>query len=667
MDSTEEGRVGAAGASPDRRTATHRLNEAAAALAPLARRLTDHGEADAARVVEGWRQWADSPVVVAVVGEVKRGKSTLVNALVGQAVSPAGPDVVTRGEIAIGAPTADLPEGQARLLYDDGSLRVVPRGAAVQALTPDPGTAGAHPPRGGGAQRAPVPIMAQLAVTSRWLPGTALLDTPGVGGLVGEHGARARTAADRAGALLFVTDGGQVLTRPELDFLREVTLNAEFVVFALTKIDRTDGWRTVLEENRRLIAEHAPRFADSPTFPVAAALAEAAWTQDAETAALLEKASGIPELAAGLTTLTDNGRRVAVAKALRIAVTGFTAALSRLAEEEAAVASPAAVGDLEAEQDRLARLSQRRNYLRVYVERDLGRARADALALMNVLVDDATAAVTARAHTVKAAEVEEVTEELRRQLRAVVEEVRTRFVTGVGVAVEEAFKGLEPSPEPAWETTGQGDRRAASPGGQPAGTVTVTSPADGTTLALRTLADLLPAGASDRSLGGAVELGRVVTPRSAPKTSVLDPSMASHAFMGSHLGSMVGMGGPFGVLFAAGWVAVNLATRRTREGRQQLGMAVADSFSILRRDLPGVLDAITRELRPELIIEVERTLDERIREVQRVLGEAKTAHQAQERERRAIVSRLEARRTALTDLRAHAESLLTAVVEPSPS
>lgn len=641
----------ATGGTAAARTDGQRLNEAAAALGPLARRLSEHGQPEAARLVEGWRTWADQPTVVAVVGEVKRGKSTLVNALAGQPVSPTGVDVVTSGEVVVCPPTNDLPAGRARLVHEDGTTVLVSAAAAVEALTPreaGPDSA-AGAPTGTGSPR---PVMAQVAVTPRWLPDVALIDTPGVGGLVGAHAAVARAVAERAGALLFVSDGGQVLTRPELEFLRDVALAAEYVVLALTKVDRTDTWQVVLDENRALLAEHAPRFAPAPIVPVAAGLAEAAWDQDPVTAGILEKASRIEELAQRLSALTGNRRRVAVAKALRIALTGLDSALAAVAVEEGALDSPEAVQDLRAERDRLIELSQRRSYVRVFVERDLARARSDALALMNTLVDEATAELTAQAQGARGqGGHDQVTDQLGRRLKSVVEQVRDTFVAGVAAAVEAAFRGLEPP------TDGSADPGAGTtdePGGA------------GGEVAMRALADLLP-GTGSLGTAGAVQLGRVVTTRSVARTPALDPSMASYAFMGTHLGSMLGFAGPLAPLFAAGWVAVNLTTRRSREGRQQLVLAIGDSFGVLRRDLPGVLDAAARELRPELIIDVERTLDSGIERVKALLKAAAAAQQAQDRERRSMRALLQARRTALADQRRHVESLLDQIGPPAPA
>ncbi len=605
------------------RTPTQLLTEAAGELGNLARRLVECGQADVAEAFQQWRTWAQAPVPVVVVGEVKRGKSTLVNALAGQALSPAGVDVVTQGVITVQPPTTEIPHGQARLTYADLSATVVSIPEAVAALSPTPVS-----PMTGVAADPEAPILAQLGIEPRWVPGAALLDTPGVGGLIGEHGARVRLAAERAGVLLFVSDGGQVLTRPELDFLRQVGVHAEYVVFALTKVDRTDGWEAVRDENRRLLTEHAARYANAPVVPVAAVLAESAWSQDAETARALESASQVPVLAGILAGLTGDRRRVAVAKALRIAISGFDRAAETIALGEAVASSTDARRSLVAEQTRLAELNARRSSLLRYLDRDISRARDEAQNLMNTLIDEAVETMSRRAQSAKRAEIDAITDELRMTMRDIIEQVRERFLTGLASALEAAYHGLEP---PA---AGQ-----SVPDGWDAGD----------------------------------DLGRVVTSRTIVKTGLFDPSIATFAFMGSHLVPMGVLGSalPAGVLsaaapffapvFAAGWVAVNLAARRSREGRQQLSLTVNDSLAVLRRDLPRAIDGFLRELRPDVTLHLETALEKRIREVNALLEEAKRTTAMDELDRRNHLLQVAKRKQAIIDLRTRAETLLAQI------
>lgn len=62
---------------------------------------------------------------VVVVGEVKRGKSSLVNALVGwRDASPVGVDVTTSTTISFGEATAEQPGGTAQILFPDRTEQI---------------------------------------------------------------------------------------------------------------------------------------------------------------------------------------------------------------------------------------------------------------------------------------------------------------------------------------------------------------------------------------------------------------------------------------------------------------------------------------------------------------------------------------------------------------
>ena len=111
------------------------------------------------------------------------------------------------------------------------------------------------------------------------------MDTPGVGGLDSMHGELARQAAAGATALLFVVDASSPFTAGELAFLRDVGEQVETVVFALAKTDAFRGWRQVVDGDRALLAEHAPRFAAAQFHPCSARLFELAATAPNEQAA----------------------------------------------------------------------------------------------------------------------------------------------------------------------------------------------------------------------------------------------------------------------------------------------------------------------------------------------------------------------------------------------
>nr|BFF02071.1 dynamin family protein [Streptoalloteichus tenebrarius] len=261
----------------------------------------------------------EQPTVV-VVGETNRGKSSLVNALLASpGLSPVDADVATAVYLVLEHAT----EWRAQACYP-GDVEPVP--FALEQL-PAWVSAGRELPEGQLPPRhvrvgAPIPLLERLR----------LIDTPGVGGLDEVHGELAVEAAAHATALLFVVDASAPFTQGELRFLRNVGERVETVVFALTKTDQYRGWRQVLEANRALLAEHAPRFAEATFHPVSARMAEMAGkAPNQEAAALLRGRSGVAELQTALQELVV-GRSVMLneANTLRALATALDELVVRL-------------------------------------------------------------------------------------------------------------------------------------------------------------------------------------------------------------------------------------------------------------------------------------------------------------------------------------------------
>lgn len=133
----------------------------------------------------------------------------------------------------------------------------------------------------------PVPLLERVSI----------VDTPGVGGLDSMHGELAMEAASSATALLFVVDASAPFTSSELQFLSKVGDRVETVLFVLSKTDAFQGCREVLEADKQLLAQHAPRFADATFYPVSARMFEMAGKAPNEQAAgMLREKSGIAAL-----------------------------------------------------------------------------------------------------------------------------------------------------------------------------------------------------------------------------------------------------------------------------------------------------------------------------------------------------------------------------------
>ncbi|MEJ2887920.1 dynamin family protein [Actinomycetospora aeridis] len=200
---------------------------------------------------------------VVVAGATKRGKSALVNAVLDRpGLVPVDTDVATGVHIAVrygaqerarvhvaGAEPIDIAladvERYASERHNPGNALDV---SAVEIEVPAPLLAG----------------------------GLELVDTPGVDSVVARHADVTLAALALADALVLVVDPGRPLIAPELAFLGEATQRVGHVVFVLTKLDLHREWRRVLDDDRALVATHAPRFARAPFLPVSGRLMAAA-------------------------------------------------------------------------------------------------------------------------------------------------------------------------------------------------------------------------------------------------------------------------------------------------------------------------------------------------------------------------------------------------------
>jgi signal recognition particle receptor subunit beta len=178
-------------------------------------------------------------ISVAVAGEFKRGKSTLVNAILQTAVCPVDADIVTA------VPTAVRYGERAQAI-----AFVEPVGDGVQATTEDVPLDAVYSyvsevGNPGNSRRLqmvevalPLPILRS---------GLCLVDTPGVGGLDSAHGVITLSALSQADGVLFVTDASQELTAPEIEFLRTAVERCPNAVCVVTKTDLYMEWRRIVE------------------------------------------------------------------------------------------------------------------------------------------------------------------------------------------------------------------------------------------------------------------------------------------------------------------------------------------------------------------------------------------------------------------------------------
>lgn len=212
-----------------------------------------------ARFKEIDRAIGNTDIEIVVVGQIKQGKSALVNALVNAPVCPVDdviatsiPTVVRWGKQPTATLITEMVEEKRtiRTKIDPAKLR-----EHVTELAGESGLLG-NP-------RAeiclPRPLLSE---------GIVFIDTPGVDG-VQARGARNVALLPQADAAVMVTDATQELTEPELSFLQHAVALCPRVVGVVSKTDLQRQWREIVEAN----AEHlATADIDIPLLPTSSLL-----------------------------------------------------------------------------------------------------------------------------------------------------------------------------------------------------------------------------------------------------------------------------------------------------------------------------------------------------------------------------------------------------------
>lgn len=177
------------------------------------------------REASAWLQkkLSDEVFNLVAVGQFKRGKSSVINALIGEALLPIGviplTSVVT--EIRYGAVVT------AHVLFESGQSREVAIDALAEYITET------HNPRN-------VKLVREVKVTypSPWLEsGVRLVDTPGIGSVFEHNTDVTQRYLPQADGVLFVGSVDQPMSRAELDLLRSIRPQAAKIFCLLNKTD----------------------------------------------------------------------------------------------------------------------------------------------------------------------------------------------------------------------------------------------------------------------------------------------------------------------------------------------------------------------------------------------------------------------------------------------
>lgn len=199
-----------------------------AALCELTHLTGERGSptaSESARALE--RRLAENRFNVVVFGEFKRGKTTLVNALLGAEMLPAA--VVPLTSIVTAVTYGG--EVAARVSYEGGREEEVPAGDLADYVT-ERGNPGNHL----GVRQA---VLAYPAEDLR--DGVFLVDTPGVGSVYRHNTEAARRFLPEADAAIFITSADPPISDAERAFLEEIRDEAGRLFFVLNKVDYLSG------------------------------------------------------------------------------------------------------------------------------------------------------------------------------------------------------------------------------------------------------------------------------------------------------------------------------------------------------------------------------------------------------------------------------------------
>ncbi len=203
---------------------------------------------------------------IAVLGQFKRGKSTVINALLGVAALPTGVIPLTavatfiawrREPLVIVRFKDNAPSREFAVHAADEIRDVLFRFVAEDA----------NPENRLGVERVELYYPADILAD-----GTVIIDTPGVGSTLRHNTEAAWRVMPECDAALFVVSADPPITEVELEYLRSLKSKTARVFFILNKADylRPDEQRSVVEFLRKVLAEKSLIGADEQVFCISA-------------------------------------------------------------------------------------------------------------------------------------------------------------------------------------------------------------------------------------------------------------------------------------------------------------------------------------------------------------------------------------------------------------
>ncbi|WP_295624824.1 dynamin family protein [uncultured Corynebacterium sp.] len=595
-----------------RATLRRDVEKAAKTLSSAVKILDRYGRTDAAAAVR--RTWADTRLrgTVVVVGEVKRGKSSVINAIAGtRDLMPVDVDVCTSVPVQVLRADEDL--DVIDLHFGDRVER-----APVSEL---PEWSTTHGARVADPDTPELPTALTVRVGGDHVPKALFIDTPGAGGL--DRGAIdvALSRARGAGVLLMVCDATTPITAPEMEILGRAAQAAGSVIVAVTKTDKNlRRWRAIVDDDRRLIREHLGR--DVPVIGVSSLRAvDAADMADPQRRARVERSSGIAELRARIDSEMARGALLSKIAALSMAESALESVAATVDADLAAVdGAEDVVPELEARREQLRRLRDHGQEWEQILARNITVARQTIMSDFDVETDRIREkwirTINASGMKVLRSKPQVFTSRIEEELSALAE--RT-VGSQLDVLRREATALFGDDHE--WEAMAGAALMCIAPGGAGGERHTVASKTE----------NLLDPGM--------VTLGIISGPAlaSAGGGALAAMGLATIALPAAVIGG--------------GWLGVNMAYRAMRNGKQHLVTWIRETVAAMRMSVSRNIDTMVATLRTEIVLRYRARLRREGDELKRRIDDARAAARASDEERRQTLARLGRNREIVATVR----------------
>jgi replication fork clamp-binding protein CrfC len=279
----------------------------------------------------------DPQIRVVIAGQLKQGKSQLLNSLLNVPVARVGDDETT--VLATVVSYGEQPTAKLIVNSGDGA-----EPTAIEIPPTDVKNDLRRAPQAGGREVLRVEVTAPSPLLKN---GLAFIDTPGVGGHGQPHLSATLGLLPDADALMMVSDTSQEFTEPEMTFIRQAIEICPVATILATKTDLYPHWREIVNANALHLQQAGVTV---PIAPVSSVLrSHAIQMNDKE----LNEESNFPEIVKFLSdkVLTRENDRVRdeVLIEVRSAAEHLTLAVS---SELSAINDPEARGRLTADLER---------------------------------------------------------------------------------------------------------------------------------------------------------------------------------------------------------------------------------------------------------------------------------------------------------------------------